>query len=91
MLNKHRMKHLESDERRQTPDRRNGFDRRMYSVQDLENNNILFSTQEACFYLKVSRPTFLKYITTGKIKARKIGRGWKVFKDELDKFIRGEQ
>lgn len=90
MINKAKVKPREHEDRRQKPDRRNGFDRRMYTVQDLENNNIIFSTQEACLYLKVSRPTYLKYITTGKIKAQKIGRGWKVFKDELDKFIRGE-
>ena len=72
------------------PDRRNGYDRRTIAGQDPLVNNVIFNTHEACNYLQVSRPTYLKYITNGKIKAQKIGRGWKVFKDELDRFIRGE-
>ena len=34
--------------------------------------------------------TALKYIAAGKIKAQKIGNGWKVFKADLDRFVRGE-
>ena len=60
------------------------------AIQDAGDNSVIFNTHEACLYLKISRPTYLKYITTGKIKAQKIGRGWRVFKDELDRFVRGE-
>jgi len=90
MRNKRKLKHRRREERRKTPDRRNGYDRRTIAGLDLGDNSVIFNTQEACLYLKISRPTYLKYITTGKIKAKKIGRGWKVFKDELDRFIRGE-
>lgn len=90
MINKRKLKHRRRDERRKTTDRRNGYDRRTDAGQDPFANNVIFDTHAACNYLKVSRPTYLKYITNGQIKAQKIGRGWKVIKDELDRFIRGE-
>ncbi len=47
-------------------------------------------TQEACAYLRISRPTYVKYLVTGKIKGTRAGRGWKVLKSELDQFLKGE-
>jgi excisionase family DNA binding protein len=92
MRNKRKLKGRRRDERRKTPDRRrNGFDRRSDGDQDAGDNSVFFNTHEACLYLKISRPTYFKYITTGKVKAQKIGRGWRVLKDELDRFIRGEE
>ena len=90
MRNKRKLKHRRREERRKTPHRRNGYDRRTIAGNEFGDNNVIFNTLEACLYLKISRPTYLKYITNGKIKAQKIGRGWKVFKEELDRFIRGE-
>jgi len=90
MRNKRRLKHRRREDRRKTPDRRNGYDRRTNAGRDAGESNIILNTQEACLYLKISRPTYLKYIATGKIKAQKIGRGWRVFKEELDRFVRGE-
>ena len=90
MINKRKLKHRRQEDRRKTPDRRNGYDRRLKVGQEAWDDNVIFNTREACLYLKISRPTYLKYITAGKIKAQKIGRGWKVFKEELDRFIRGE-
>ena len=90
MRNKHLVKRRRREDRRKTTDRRNGFERRTDAALDPRDKGIIFNTQEACLYLKVSRPTYFKYITTGKIKAQKIGRGWRVFKNELDRFVRGE-
>jgi excisionase family DNA binding protein len=47
----------------------------------------LFNTREACDYLRISRPTFLKLIAAGKIRAQKIGKGWKVLDTELQRFV----
>ncbi len=47
----------------------------------------VLTTREACRYLRISRPTFLKLIYTNQIKARKVGRGWKVLKSELEAFL----
>ena len=90
MRNKRMLKHRRREDRRKTPDRRNGYERRTDVGQDPGDSSVILNTQEACLYLKISRPTYLKYISTGKIKAKKIGRGWRVLKDELDRFIRGE-
>jgi excisionase family DNA binding protein len=49
----------------------------------------VMTTKEACKYLRISRPTFLKLIYTNQITARKVGRGWKVLKSELENYLRG--
>ena len=51
----------------------------------------VLTTREACQYLRISRPTYLKYVYEGKIRAKKVGKGWKVLKAELDRFLTGEQ
>jgi excisionase family DNA binding protein len=53
-------------------------------------DDTVLTTEEACRYLRISRPTYLKYIYIGKIKGAKAGRGWKVLKSELDRFLKGE-
>lgn len=40
--------------------------------------------------LGVSHRTLLTYVSTGKLKAVKIGGKWKVSEDNLRKFINGE-
>ena len=50
----------------------------------------VLTTQEACNYLRISRPTYLKYLYDGKIKGAKVGKGWKVLKSELNRFLNGE-
>ena len=52
--------------------------------------NSVLTTQEACDYLRISRPTYLKYLYGGKIKGAKVGKGWKVLKSELNRFLKGE-
>lgn len=54
-----------------------------------EKSEVL-TTQEACKYLRISRPTFLKMIYTHKLKARKVGRGWKILRSELQAFMKAE-
>jgi excisionase family DNA binding protein len=51
----------------------------------------VLTTKESCFYLRITKPTFFKYIREGRIKATKAGKGWKVLKSELDRFLRGDQ
>jgi len=49
----------------------------------------VLTTKEACTYLRISRPTYLKLIYTKQIKARKLGRGWKVLRSELKAYLNG--
>ena len=92
MLANRKFKRRREDDRRQNPDRRNGYDRRLKGNghQTAADDGAILNTKEACEYLKISRPTFLKYIAAGKIKAQKIGSGWKVLKADLDRIVRGE-
>ncbi len=55
----------------------------------LEKEEVL-TTNEAIQYLKISKPTFLKYIRLGRIKAIKAGKGWRVLQSELNRFLKGE-
>ena len=89
MVPKRKLQRRRDDDRRQRPDRRNGLDRRLNGVHPPAEDKAILNTREACTYLKISRPTFLKYIAAGKIKAKKIGNGWKVFKADLDRIVRG--
>jgi len=52
--------------------------------------DLVLTTEEATGYLKISKPTFLKYIRLGKIRAIKAGKGWRVLHSELNRFLRGE-
>jgi excisionase family DNA binding protein len=55
-----------------------------------EREDAVLTTREACGYLRISRPTYAKYLYTGRIKGAKAGKGWRVLKSELDRFLRGE-
>jgi excisionase family DNA binding protein len=57
----------------------------------LKENDEVFTTEEAIQYLKISKPTFLKYIRLGRIKAIKAGKGWRVLHSELIRFLGGEE
>lgn len=47
----------------------------------------VLDTREACRYLRISRPTFLKLVAAGRIRACKVGRGWRVLLSELERFL----
>jgi excisionase family DNA binding protein len=56
----------------------------------LSEKDLVLTTDEAIEYLKISKPTFLKYIRIGRIKAIKAGKGWRILQSELNRFLRGE-
>jgi excisionase family DNA binding protein len=57
-------------------------------VSIMKEDSVL-TTDQAIEYLKISRPTFLKCIRQGKIKAIKVGNGWRVLQSELYRFMKG--
>jgi len=63
---------------------------RRWKAMIRDNQDNVLTTQEACHYLRISRPTYLKYLYLGRIKGTKAGKGWKVLKSELDRFLKGE-
>lgn len=61
------------------------------NFMSLEKSDTVLTTDEAIEYLKISKPTFLKYIRLGRIKAIKAGRGWRILQSELIRFLKGEK
>jgi excisionase family DNA binding protein len=49
--------------------------------------NQVLTTREACHYLKISRPTYLKLVYANQIRAKKLGRGWKILRSELQTYM----
>ena len=56
----------------------------------IEKDTVL-TTKEAIQYLRISKPTYLKYIRLGRIKAVKAGNGWRVHLSELHRFLKIEE
>jgi len=50
----------------------------------------VLTTDEAIEYLRISKPTFLKYIHEGRIRAIKAGNGWRILHSELLRFLKGQ-
>jgi excisionase family DNA binding protein len=57
----------------------------------LTEKDVVLTTDEAIDYLKISKPTFLKYIRLRRIRAIKAGKGWRVLQSELNRFLRGAE
>ncbi len=57
-------------------------------IMSLLDKDVVLTTKEAIKYLKISKPTYLKYIRLGRIKAVKAGKGWKVHQSELHRFLK---
>ena len=57
-------------------------------MAELYEDRVL-TTEESCQYLRITKPTFFKYIRNGRIKATKAGKGWRVLKSELIRFLNG--
>ncbi len=56
-------------------------------MSSIRNDSVLTS-DEAIQYLRISKPTFLKYIRLGRIRAIKVGKGWRVLHSELYRFLK---
>lgn len=50
----------------------------------------VLTTTEAMKYLRITRPTLFRLIKQGKLKATKVGHNYRILKEDLEKFIRGE-
>lgn len=52
-----------------------------------KDKDVVLTTKEAIKYLKISKPTFLKYIRLGRIRGVKLGNSWRVHQSELHRFL----
>lgn len=50
----------------------------------------LLDMNRAMELLKTSRSTFYRWLRSGKIKGMKVGRQWRFYKEEIDRFLKGE-
>jgi excisionase family DNA binding protein len=54
----------------------------------LWDKDVVLTTKEAIKYLKISKPTYLKHIRLGRIRAVKVGNCWRVHQSELYRFLK---
>lgn len=54
-------------------------------------NGELLSMEEAIERLKTTRPTFYRWLRSGKIKGMKLGRQWRFYPADIERFLQGEQ
>ena len=55
----------------------------------IEKDSVL-TTDEAIEYLRISKPTFLKYVHLGRLRAIRAGKGWRILQSELYRFLNGK-
>jgi excisionase family DNA binding protein len=53
-----------------------------------DNKIVLYDVNDLIEILKVTRVTVIRYIKQKKIRAFKVGHGWRVTKEAMDEFIR---
>ena len=49
----------------------------------------VLTTPEACEFLRIDKRTYYDLVESGQIKARRLGRGYKVLKKTLVEFMEG--
>ncbi len=50
----------------------------------------LVDMEEAIALLKTTRPTFYRWLRSGKFKGMKVGRQWRFYKADIERFLKGE-
>ena len=51
----------------------------------------LLDMDQAIAVLKTTRPTFYRWLRTGKIKAMKVGRQWRFYRHDIERFLHGHE
>ena len=51
----------------------------------------LLDMEEVITMLKTTRPTFYRWLRAGKIKSMKVGRQWRFHREDIERFMKGEQ
>ena len=48
----------------------------------------IFTLEEFKNYLRIGRNTALKLLNDGEVKAKRVGRQWRILKSEVDRFLK---
>jgi excisionase family DNA binding protein len=51
----------------------------------------LIGMDEAVEMLKTTRPTFYRWVRSGKLKGMKLGRQWRFYRADVERFLKGEE
>ena len=51
----------------------------------------LIDMDQAIELLKTTRPTFYRWLRAGKIKGMKLGRQWRFYREDVERFLKGEE
>lgn len=51
----------------------------------------LIDTDRAIEILKTTRPTFYRWLRSGRLKGMKVGRQWRFRREDLDRFLAGKE
>jgi excisionase family DNA binding protein len=59
-------------------------------MMDSNDDQVIFTVEEAAKYAKVHWQTIYRMVRSGQLPAAKLGREWRIHKEILDKYIKGE-
>ena len=51
----------------------------------------LIDMKEAIAILRTSRPTFYRWLRAGKVKGMKVGRQWRFYREDIERFLAGQE
>ena len=51
----------------------------------------LLTMEQAIELLKTSRPTFYRWVRHGKVKGTKVGRQWRFYREDIERFLKGQE
>lgn len=60
------------------------------TAETTEETEDLITMQEAIVLLKTTRTTFYRWLRSGKIKGMKAGRQWRFYREDVERFLKGE-
>lgn len=57
----------------------------------MDKNEVVMTLEEAAAFLKLPKQTMYKLAQEGRIPGRKAGRQWRFHRDELERWLKGEE
>ena len=70
---------------------RNGTTRSPKADPNAAAGDELIDMNQAIALLKTSRPTFYRWLRSGKVKGMKVGRQWRFYRQDIERFLKGEE
>jgi len=56
----------------------------------MDKDREVYTTQQSCEYLQITKLTLYKLIREKKVKCNKLGKNYRFLKSDLDKLVRGD-